>query len=368
MEKNLKLKIQSIALKRLKAHPQNPRVHPEPDTPEWDALKRSLEHDYFDPIVYNKRNGFLVSGHLRRAVLESLGVEKVDVVVVDYDDPTHIARMIAANRNTGDWEDTTLKALLEQCADPAMAGYTDDEIRLLLDGKTDEASDVDAEPQIDRSEELRKKWGVERGQIWQLGEHRLMCGDSTSEEDVGRLIGGEKADLVITDPPYGMNKAEWDKFIHPKKWLIQCRNISPVVILFSGVKALFDYPRPNWIMCWERRASTQRNGAFKGFNNWEPILVYCVKNISIPNDTFPCPNTEHDTPHPTQKPVKLMVDIISMLDAGIIIDPFSGSGTTLIACERLKRRCRAMEISPGYVAVAIQRWADATNGTPALCK
>jgi hypothetical protein len=96
------LNIQRLPLSRLKPHPRNPRKHPESGTAQWKALKRSLEHDYFDPLVWNKRNKMLVSGHLRRKVLEEMGVVEADVVVVDYDEPTHLARLLAANNPNGE--------------------------------------------------------------------------------------------------------------------------------------------------------------------------------------------------------------------------------------------------------------------------
>ena len=128
----LKLTVKAMPMALLKAHPQNPRLHPEPGSAEWATLRKSLEHDYFDPVVWNKRNGFLVSGHLRAKVMDDMGVETVDVVVVDYDEPTHEARMIAANRQTGGWEDITLASLLETCKAPELAGFTDDQLKSLM--------------------------------------------------------------------------------------------------------------------------------------------------------------------------------------------------------------------------------------------
>jgi ParB-like chromosome segregation protein Spo0J len=133
MNKYLKLDIRKLPLTQLQPHPKNPRVHPEPGSPEWEALRVSLEHDYFDPIVWNERNGYLVSGHLRTKVLASQGVQSVDAVVVDYDEPTHEARLVAANRQIGTFDDLALADLLANCQQPALAGMTDEQLAAVLE-------------------------------------------------------------------------------------------------------------------------------------------------------------------------------------------------------------------------------------------
>ena len=108
------LNIQRLPLATLQPHPRNPRNHPEPDSPAWQVIEASLKHDYFDPIVWNVRNGQLVSGHLRSKVLARLGFTAADCVVVDYDEPTHIARMLAANKLTGEDDVEAQKVLLAE--------------------------------------------------------------------------------------------------------------------------------------------------------------------------------------------------------------------------------------------------------------
>jgi ParB-like chromosome segregation protein Spo0J len=106
-----RLTVRTLELAKLLPHPKNPRQHPEPGSPEWEALKASLQHDYFDPLIWNERNGFLVSGHLRTKVLASMGVTKADCVVVDYDEATHVNRMLAANRHSAIWDEGKMQAL-----------------------------------------------------------------------------------------------------------------------------------------------------------------------------------------------------------------------------------------------------------------
>jgi ParB-like chromosome segregation protein Spo0J len=125
----LKLDVQKLPLAKLLPHPRNARRHPDPGSPEWDTLRASLEHDYFDPIVWNKRNGLLVSGHLRTKVLSSLGVKFADCVVVDYDEDTHMARMIAANKQIGDWDFDEMARQVEELGDKiSLSTLSDDEV------------------------------------------------------------------------------------------------------------------------------------------------------------------------------------------------------------------------------------------------
>jgi DNA modification methylase len=165
-----------------------------------------------------------------------------------------------------------------------------------------------------------------------------------------------KVDLVLTDPPYGMNKAEWDKRIVPvDSWLPVARSLAPTA-LFSGIKGMYDYPRPDWVMAWVRLGSVQRNGALRGFNNWEPILTYGL--ISLPNDTVCIPNFPDVEGHPTPKPLRLIRAVLSRLPRGTVLDPFMGSGTTLRAAKDLGRKAIGIEIEERYCEIAAKRMAQ----------
>ena len=194
----------------LAEHPKNPRKHPDRGGEAWEALKKSLAADYFDPLVVNIRNGFLVSGHLRRKVLEEMGVEEVDVVVVDYDEPQHLARMAAANRQFGEWDDEALSALAREVNEAGlgswMAGFLEEDWSAMVDLPPDEVTETsDPEELVSKAEELQKKWNVQPGEIFTFGRQRLLCGDSTQKETWDRLLGGRSVDLVWTDPPYNVD-------------------------------------------------------------------------------------------------------------------------------------------------------------------
>ena len=174
--------------------------------------------------------------------------------------------------------------------------------------------------------------------------------------DCRELLPSLKADVVVTDPPYGIGVADWDVLLPVGSWLPTAMEASSQVALFCGVRGAFDYPRPDWIMCWHRPASTQRSGEFRGFNNWEPILIY--GKASIANDTITCPNDEHETGHPTQKPLRLMRRLIATFQGGVVLDPFMGSGTTLRAAKDLGRRAIGIEIEEKYCEIAARRLAQ----------
>jgi DNA modification methylase len=173
--------------------------------------------------------------------------------------------------------------------------------------------------------------------------------------DCREILPQISADIVVTDPPYGMGKADWDMEIVPvDSWLPLCKAIGPTLV-FTGVKGAFDYPRPDWIMAWVRAASTQRCGALRGFNNWEPILGYNLQ--AIRNDVISSANLpDGDTgEHPTPKPISLMTRLLLRIEGQRVLDPFCGSGTTLIAAKDLGRRAIGIEIEEKYCEIAAKR-------------
>lgn len=123
--KHAQIKVETLALDQLKAHPQNPRTHPEPGSERWTAMKQSLEENYFDPLIWNRRNGMLVSGHFRAKVLAEANCERVDVVVVDVPEKEHVRLLLRANTNAGDWATDDLAQMLKgmDLDERLMAGF-----------------------------------------------------------------------------------------------------------------------------------------------------------------------------------------------------------------------------------------------------
>jgi len=234
---------------------------------------------------------------------------------------------------------------------------------------------ADAEPQIDRAEELNKKWRVKTGDLWRIGEHRLLCGDCTVRENVECVMGGEKVGAVVTDPPYGVG-VDYDQFKDTSenvKKLIA--DFMPIILdnlpaaLTPGIPAMWDYPRPAWVGAWIHPAPA--GGCPWGFVGNNPILFYGADPYlksgrgRRPDSIVMASDRLGEEGHPTPKPLKVwswLIERMTPKNDAIVFDPFCGSGTTLVACQNLDRRCHAIEISPAYCAVTLQRMVDAFPG------
>jgi hypothetical protein len=301
-------------------------------------------------------------------------------------------------------------------------------MELLGMGSEDEQG-ADAEPQIDKAEELREKWGVKLGQMWALDSHRLLCGDSTNPADVERVMGGEKATMIYADPPYGIKIVAANGFVgggeafsipfggkkskrlgsiggakpfgsktdrnqilgsDGAKNLVAVGKYAPIIgddstdtAIKSSCLLLEMYPKATHIwwganhyadklkasscwLVWNKETTgnfsdcelawTNQNKAARLFTHrWNGMLRDSERERRI---------------HPSQKPVALAVWCFREIgsDGDIVLDPFSGCAPSIIACEQTGRKCRAIEMSEDYVAVALSRWADATGKTPILCK
>lgn len=196
-------------LSDLKAADYNPRKALTPEDSEYQKIKRSIEEfGYVDPIIINE-DGTIIGGHQRCTVLKDLGYEEVDVVVVSLDKQREKALNIALNKITGEWDELKLKDLLLDLDlgdyDISLTGFESEELTDLIDRLAIEPEAIDDD--FDESEMLEQisEPKTKLGDVWKLGRHRLMCGDSTSQEDVATLMKGELADLIITDPPYNVN-------------------------------------------------------------------------------------------------------------------------------------------------------------------
>lgn len=203
------LKTEKRKLKELVAADYNPRKALTPEDSEYQKIKRSIEEfGYVDPIIINE-DGTIIGGHQRCTVLKDLGYEEADVVVVSLDKQREKALNIALNKITGEWDELKLKDLLLDLDlgdyDISLTGFEQEDLAELVDNLAVEPEamddDFDGEAVLEDIVEPKTKLG----DVWKLGRHRLMCGDSTSQEDVATLMKGEMADLIITDPPYNVN-------------------------------------------------------------------------------------------------------------------------------------------------------------------
>ena len=364
-------------------------------------LKASLaKFGIADPLIINTDN-MIIGGHQRKKILETLlGYDpdyQIDVRVPDRELSIDEARElnVRLNKNVADWDFDILANNFEL---DDLLDWGFDKQELDLDLWAGDAPE-DVEPQIDKAEELREKWQVQTGQLWKLGAHRLICGDCTYPETVERLLDGEKADMILTDPPYalfgnstGVSGVTDDKMTAPffreifkraKEFTkpfahiyVCCDWHSAFALRQAGVdvglseKNLIIWDKGDggvgamYQQCYELIwffANSPKSSALGGHITGERT-VNGVPNI------WRVGRESSKREHGAQKPIELFsVPVTYGVDeGGIVMDLFLGSGTTLIACERLGRKCRAVEISPAYVAVAIQRWVDVTGGVPVL--
>jgi site-specific DNA-methyltransferase (adenine-specific) len=251
---------------------------------------------------------------------------------------------------------------------------------------------VDAEPQIDRAAELNEKWQVKTGDLWQIGEHRLLCGDSTVKADVDRVMGGEKATVVFTDPPYNMETQgggalheQYKKTAERIKDIVDFKPAEFLATLnlyfasgyhssfiFCNKALILDYlifAKENKlsanILVWKKPVCVPFGDSHRPDIEY---LIFIRKNAKWINGLsganysrcLEYPN-ERSEEHPTIKPVELVQNQLRITSEtnDVIAEPFCGSGTTMVACENLHRKCRAIEISPNYCAVILERMSVA---------
>lgn len=392
-------------------HPANSQQR---SAEEMAAIRRSIEAEGFtaEMIVLNPENGLIVSGHGRTQACWDLGYRgTLPVVHRRYaTDAEHRRAMLRFNLARGhqdpEQQAAEFEALLTEFDEEGLAAdfaLTDQEFDdLMAEWGTRPEPPAAPEPQIDRAEELRQKWGVEPGQLWRLGAHRLICGDCTDAAVVERLLQGDVPLLMVTDPPYGVNyDPNWRNEAAEKGLLAYAaRRIGEVpnddrtdwseaYQLFPGDVA-YTWSPPGDLLIDFGQALISAGFGIRNMLIWKkphfPIsrghYTYqhepCWYAVRKGKKSFWCGDNNASTVwdisldknvqggHSTQKPLECMARPIRNHESELVYEPFLGSGTTLIACEQLGRQCRAVEISPAYVAVALERWHEMTGETPEL--
>ena len=380
-------------------HPRNPNKHGDKQIALQAKIIRN--QGWRNPIVVSADSGFIVAGHGRLMAAKVLNVEQVPVDYQPFDNEAEeYAHLIADNRiaELAEADKSELAKLvreLEDKIDLDLTGFDAPSLEELL--ATKEESQVDAEPKTDKAAELQVKWKTEKGQLWKLGEHRLLCGDSTNAKDVERVLGDDKADIMVTDPPYGVNydpswRAEAGMTVNENKLgKVQNDDIAD----WTPAWQLFDGDVCYVYHAGAKAGTVQQSLEDSGFNIRSQI-IWSKDKMALSRGDYhwqyePCwygvrdgkkgNRTEDRTQttvwqiaaredsghgHGTQKPVECMARPIRNHHCTTVYEPFSGSGTTIIACEQLDKKCRAIEIDPNYVAVALERYVDATGKEPVL--
>lgn len=353
----------------------------------YKKLKREiLNHGFSEPpsVWFNEGKWWLLNGTQRTRVLTGMKAEgyfvpPIPVSIIEADDITQAKeKVLALTSQYGEITDTGLYEFMNEAQ--IDLSYLDDlrfpEIDLdeWKDSYVEDAASTDGAE--DEAPEPPKTPKTKLGDLIELGEHRLLCGDSTDKATIEKLMNGEKADVVFTDPPYGVgykyNSHDDDvtKLDHMNflKTLIQFgTSLAHKFILTPGGNNLdaisFD-PKPSHVGCWTK-TNAMSPGRVTHFWTWEPILFYGKFEKKRGNDVFNFPvGKQPDTgDHTCPKPLNLWLDIIENFSESDnqIVDLFGGSGSTLIACEKTKRKCFMMEIDPHYIDVIISRWCKYTG-------
>lgn len=431
------LRIEYLPLASIARFDRNPKKH------DVGALVQSIRrYGFRDAPIFDGTLKALVAGHGRLKALEAmqgdgdqappgvkvngggewlvplqLGVDaksaaEARAFLVDHNALTVAGGDMGVEGILRMYDQDALGALLKEAAEAGEMPVTldGDDLDQLLSGGPKATVEDDPSDLIDRSEALQQKWETKPGQLWTLGAHRVLCGDSTKAEDVERAMGAERALLMVTDPPYGVEyEPDWRNEAHRKgKIQYGARRLGKVEA----------DDRFSWLPSWEAftgdvayvwhaglrgsevatdlmAAGFEIRGQMvwrkpfapisRGHYHWqhEPCWYAVRKGKSAswagdrkqttvwdatsPNDPYQRAGEAY-TNHGTQKPVECMARPIRNHGGkdDAVYDPFLGSGTTLIAAEQLGRRCYGLEIAPQYVAVTLQRWADATGKEPSL--
>ena len=417
MDTPTSLAIEQVPLEALHLDPANARAHGEQN---MEAIVASLQRfGQAEPLVVHRPTGRVIGGNGRLMAMKRLGWTECAVVQLDIDETQATALAIALNRTgeLAEWDNEVLARLLQQLQqDEALegVGFSDEDIDALL---AELEADVEtAEVEDPGPGEIPDDPVSQRGDLWLLGDHRLLCGDSTSPEDMARLMAGEKAQLLATDPPYlvdydGTNhpadhhkkagrkspktagsevgNKHWDEYIDPEAsvtfftaWLKaalgHCVERVPVYQWHASKRAalveeaweqngLFVHQQVIWTktrgVLTRSHYLWQHEPCFYGWRVGKMAPKYRRPDTSATTVWEISQQGEQDGIHPTQKPTAIFERPISYhtRSGEVVLEPFSGSGSQLIAAERLRRRCFAMELSPGFVDVAVRRWQEATG-------
>ena len=389
--KTAELKVLPVSV--LRPAEYNPRKKLKPGDKEYKKIKASIEEFGFaDPLVVNA-DMTIIGGHQRLTVAMDLGYTEVPCAVVDVDKTREKALNIALNKITGQWDEEMLAALLKDLDtvqfNTDLTGFEKDEIAALCSKLYDKDVKEDG---FDVDKELRQPVFSRLGDLWLLGNHRVICGDSTGEEVYTRLMDGMKANLVLTDPPYNVDVEETaGKIMNDNMGDEEFYNF-----LLSAYRCMHaNLADDGSIYVWHadteglnfRRAFKdagfylsgcciwKKNSLVLGRSPYQWIHEPCLYGWKQKGkhlwyaDRKQTTVWEYDKPrssplHPTTKPVTLMAYPIknSTMTNGIVLDPFLGSGSTLIACCETDRVCRGIELDPKFVDCIVKRFCEWQGG------
>lgn len=400
---NQVLSIELCDITQLKADPANPRRISER---ELEALTRSIrEFGFVDPIIAREEDHTVIAGHQRLLAARRLGVKTVPVIFLDITKEKAQLLNVALNKISGDFDTELLARLLADLdetpeLDLSLSGFEEKEIRQLL--RSLEAREKRERPEaFDLDAALRAAYEnprAERGDLFRLGEHRVLCGDATSKEDVERLLAGTRAQMAFTDPPYNVSYGASQNPRHKKRsiqndsmteeqWQVFCRGWAHnLVACVDGALYICmsckEWPTVSHVLAeagghwsttliWEKDRFVLGRSDYQ--RSYEPIWYGWRDGVKRhfsggrdQGDVWKIERPSDSPLHPTMKPLPLIERAIenSSQPGDTVLDLFLGSGSTLIASERTGRISYGMELDPHYCSIVIARW-EAFSGQTA---
>ena len=365
----------------------NPRKALKPGDKEYEKIKRSIEEfGYCEPVIVNS-DMTIIGGHQRVTVLKDLGYSEIDCIVIDIDKTKERALNIALNKITGEWNKELLADLIAELQDSdfdvTFTGFDPPEIEQLMNSVHDKEI---LEDEFDVEAQLQQPTVTREGDLWLLGEHRLVCGDSTLPETYDLLMAGRKANLVVTDPPYNvdyegsagkikndkMAEEQFEKFLFAAYVNMEQNMMDDASIYVfhsdsHGLAFRRAFEEAGFYLSgcciWKKNSLVLGRSPYQWLH--EPVLFGWKKGGRHQwyADRKQTTVWEYDKPkkndlHPTMKPVNLIAYPIknSSMSNCIVLDPFGGSGSTLIAADQLKRICYTVELDPKYADVIVNRY------------
>ena len=388
------MEIKELPLKELKPAAYNPRKKLKKGDKEYEKIKQSLlKFGYVDPIIVNE-DLTVIGGHQRLTVLKDLDYETAKCVIVDLPKEDEKALNIALNKITGQWDEALLADLLldlqESDFNLDLTGFEPPEIDDILSNVHDKKL---SEDEFDVEEELKKPTVSRRGDIWQLGKHRVICGDSTKAETYKQLLDDRKANLVVTDPPYNVdveetagkilndNMSDRDFYQFLLSMFTQVENHmeddASIYVFHADTEGL-NFRKAfkdagfylSGCCIWKKNSLVLGRSPYQWQH--EPCLYGWKKKGKHQwfSDRKQTTIWEYDRPksskdHPTMKPIQLMAYPIqnSSMRGTIVLDPFLGSGSTLIAADQTGRVCYGIELDEKFVDVIVKRYIEVTGDT-----
>ena len=403
------MEIRKVKLSELKDSKYNPRKI---SKEELQRLEDSMDKfGYVEPIVWNEKTGNIVGGHQRLKILSKklTSEDTIEVVVVNLDEYQEKALNLALNKITGEWDEDKLSELL------ALIKQQDEDLLKFTGFSEQEYSKLIGQIGQEDNFEIPKepKYKIERGEIWQLGNHRLMCGDATNEGEVNKLIGDIKIKTIFTSPPYNMNSNLYKNYKDNLKSEDYIKlNLQTIKIWQQHLDGFLFWnlsynKNQRWefldimaqickieklrfleLICWNKGTALPINSKEQITRSYEDILFMSTEEAYIDIEWIEVLTTERKAIFNKERgigisnywyipvtktqtedlracfPIRLPVKAIFLTtkQGEIMADCFGGSGSTLIACEQTKRICYMMEIDPFYCSVIIERWEAFTGG------